>query len=145
MCQVVPSLLARADIALAENEQGLFEQHLATLVALWPEDSGVLRLRSSAARSQCNLSEATAFSKRAFKQAPGTGTLLELMENRSAAGHDIQVRTAMLEWVKEHPSDIVVCLALSDRLLIEKDFQGAQDQYREVRAEAEELLAALSG
>jgi putative PEP-CTERM system TPR-repeat lipoprotein len=128
----LPSIIAAAGIAQSEGQQELFAQRLATAIKLAPEDPGVLRLRSSAARRAGDIQAASAFSEQAYARQASAANFLEVMENRKASGQQTSALRAMQQWLESHPDDIAVRLALSDILQAGNDMQAAQLHYRKV-------------
>jgi putative PEP-CTERM system TPR-repeat lipoprotein len=125
----LPSLIARAQIAVFEGSRESFLQYLEKLVEVAPNDPSVLRLRALAARSGGDVTEALAVSERVFIQTPTTQTLLALVANQQAAGLAQLARNSMRDWIKQYPDDISVRLALTDELRLEIDQPEAEEQY----------------
>lgn len=125
----LPSLLILARIAKSEGENELFEQYLVTLTELAPDAPDVMRLRAVSALASGQADEALALSQRVFKEAPTTATLLELNAYQRAAGNSGDARVSLQQWIKDHPKDVAVRLALASDLEIGKNVPGAQAQY----------------
>lgn len=140
----VPALVAQAESALAAGQPEQFDQLLAKAAALAPEDPGVLRLKSGSARRAGKVQEALTDAERAFALQASTVNFLALTEARRAAGREQAARTAMRQWIEEHPEDIAVRLAWSDILLAEGDASGARAQYNAVLALHPDNVLALN-
>ncbi len=112
----VPALLALARIAVSDGEKEQFAQYLATLVKLAPDAPDVLRLQALSEAQNGNAAEALVLAQRVFTLAPTTQALLELTAYQMAAGNDGDARVSLQQWIKDHPNDVAVRLALASDL-----------------------------
>ena len=140
----IPSRLALARLALAEQRPEDFDKHLNALLELAPDTPDVLRLQAVAAQRAGDLSESVDFASRAFKSAPSTQTLLELATYEKAAGDVERAGALMLQWIGEHPDDIAVRLALANDLQVANNLEAAQDQHRAVAELDTDNVVALN-
>ena len=128
----IPSRVALARLALAEQRPEDFDRHLAALLDLAPNAPDVLRLQAISAQRAGNPTEAVDFASRAYEANPSTQTLLELVAYQKSAGQADEAGQLMRQWIEEHPDDIAARLALANDLQLANDLAGAQEQYQAV-------------
>jgi putative PEP-CTERM system TPR-repeat lipoprotein len=140
----VPSRVALARLALAEQRPDEFDRHLAALVELAPESQEVLRLQAIQARRAGEPAEAVEFASRAHAARPSSQTLLELAAYQKAAGLESEADRLVRQWIDAHPDDIPARLALANDLLLANDPAGAQAQYEAVIERDPDNVTALN-
>ncbi len=140
----VPALLALARLAVSDGEKEQFAQYLATLVKLAPDAPDVLRLQALSEAQNGNAAEALVLAQRVFTLAPTTQALLELTSYQMAAGNDGAARVSLQQWIKDHPNDVAVRLALASNLERGMNVPGAQAQYLAVLELQPDNISALN-
>ncbi len=140
----VPALLALARLAVSDGEKEQFAQYLATLVKLAPEAPDVLRLQALSEAQNGNAAEAMVLAQRVFTLAPTTQAVLELASYQMAAGNDGDARVSLQQWIKDHPNDVAVRLALASNLEHGMNVPGAQAQYLAVLELQPDNISALN-
>ncbi len=140
----VPALLALGRLALRDGEKEQVEQYLATLVKLAPDSTDVLRLQALSEAQNGNAAGALVLAQRVFRQAPATQTILELTAYQRAAGNAGDARVALQQWIKDHPNDVAVRLALANDLELGSNSPGAQVQYLAVLELEPDNISALN-
>jgi cellulose synthase operon protein C len=140
----IPALFALSRLALRDGEKAQFEQYLATLVKLAPDSTDVLRLQALSEAQNGNVAAALVLAQRVFRQAPATQTILELTGYQRAAGNAGDARVALQQWIKDHPNDVAVRLALANDLELGSNPPGAQVQYLAVLELEPDNISALN-
>jgi len=140
----VPTLLALAKVAVSDGEKERFAQYLEALVKLAPEAPDVLRLQALSEAQKGKAAEALVLAQRVFTLAPTTGSLLELTAYQMAAGNKGDVRVSLQQWLKDHPNDVAVRLALANDLERGMNVPGAQAQYLAVLELQPDNVSALN-
>lgn len=125
----VPSRIALARLALANQSTEEFERHLEKLEALAPQNPEVLLLQATAEAGRGNSETALRFATEAFERAPSTTTLITMANYQEAAGTPEAARNSYGEWLKEHPDDAAVNMAYANSLQIVERFADAEVQY----------------
>ncbi len=140
----LPSLVALARIAAAENQPEAFARYLARAEALSPDAPNVLRLRALAANRQGDTGQAIDLTARALAAGPDTQTLLELAAYQTRAGRKDEARALLQQWVADHPADATARLALANDLQLAGDVRGASAQYQTLLESDPDNLVALN-
>lgn len=140
----LPTLLALARLALAEQDSAKFNQYLATLTALAPDSPDVLHLRAAAAQREGNSTEAAELAEQVFKAVPTTQTLLELAAYQKVAGNNAGAHTLLQQWVVDHPADTAARLAVASELQTENQVAAAVTEYQTVIEQDPDNVIALN-
>ena len=140
----VPTLLALAKVAVSDGEKEQFAHYLEALVKQAPDAPDVLRLQALAEAQKGKAAEALVLAQRVFTLAPTTGSLLELTAYQMAAGNKGDVRVSLQQWLKDHPNDVAVRLALANDLERGMNVPGAQAQYLAVLEQQPDNVSALN-
>jgi putative PEP-CTERM system TPR-repeat lipoprotein len=140
----IPTLLALARIAVSDGKKEQFTQYLETLVRLAPDAPDVLRLQAVSQTQTGNAAEALVLAQRVFTLAPSTQSVLELTAYQMAAGNNGDARVALQQWIKDHPNDVAVRLALASDLERGLNVPGAQAQYLAVLELQPDNISALN-
>jgi len=140
----VPALLALARVAVSDGEKEQFAQYLATLVKVAPDAPDVLRLQALSEAQNGNAAEAMVLAQRVFMLAPTSQAVLELASYQMAAGNDGAARVSLQQWIKDHPNDVAVRLALASNLERGMNVPGTQAQYLAVLELQPDNISALN-
>ncbi|WP_162846194.1 XrtA/PEP-CTERM system TPR-repeat protein PrsT [Seongchinamella sediminis] len=140
----IPTVVALARLALAEQRPEDFDQHLQALQQLAPGAAEVLRLSAIAALRAEDTGGAVQLATRAFETAPSTQTLLELVSYQKRAGKAEAAMQLMQQWVDDHPDDVAARLALGNDLQLANDVPAAQKQFLAVVERAPANVMALN-
>lgn len=138
------SRIALARVALRQQSMAEFEQQLAVLVDLAPDNSDVLLLQAAAEQSHDNTAEAIRFAEKAYELTPTSGTLISLASYETAAGNQENVLTRYTQWLEVHPEDVAVRMAYANNLLGGQQNDRAGEQYSAVLQAEPDNLAALN-
>jgi tetratricopeptide (TPR) repeat protein len=87
---------------------------------------------------------ALAFSQQAFTLAPSAQTLLVLTRHQNATGDVAGAGNALQAWLKTHPTDIPVRMALAEQLILQKKPSAAEAQYRNMLKHDPDNIVALN-
>jgi len=140
----VPSRLALARLAMLSNDKPEFEQQLARLTELAPENPDVLLLQAGDAQGRGETQKAVDFAARAFGLAPSTGTLVALANYEEAAGGREGAWQRYIGWLKDNPRDVPVRMAFANSLQAGAAPERAVEQYVQVLQTEPKNLVALN-
>jgi len=125
----MPSRLALARLALANQSSAEFEEHLAKLIAQAPNHPDVLLLQAAGAKKSGDINTARSLAEKAFSLSPSTVTLGVLAAYEEAAGDSKSAGTRYVTWLEEHPEDVSVRMAYASSLLSKQQFDQAGEQF----------------
>jgi cellulose synthase operon protein C len=140
----VPSRIALARLALVTNSPAEFEEQLAKLIALAPEQPDVLLLQATAAQRRGDISAARSLAEKSFNLAPSTTALASLGAYEEALGDPESARRRYASWLEGHADDIATRMAYANNLLSAKQFDQAAAQYTAVLQVDPNNLMALN-
>ncbi len=140
----VPALLAMARRAELAGDGPRLAELVEQLVALAPDEPEVMRIQSVLAARTGDTGKALQLAKDAHAAGRTSATLLQLTEMQRRSGRAQQARSLRRNWLKAHPRDVAVRLALSDQLYAENDLRAAELQYTQVLAQDPDNVLALN-
>lgn len=119
-----PALVGLARLAWANGDTPLFELYLKRLTELVGETPEVLRLQAAVALRAGDQAQAIELAARAFNDAPGSDTALELAGYQFIAGKSAEALATVEAWVARQPTDLPARIALASQL----NHAGREDQ-----------------
>jgi Tfp pilus assembly protein PilF len=138
----VPSRLALARMALANQSTAEFEQHMEKLQAIAQHNPDVLLLQAAAKRNNGDIEAARDLSETAFSIEPSTHALIALATYQEAAGDPEGAFDRFASWLDKHPQDTIARMAYADNLQLAKRLDEAGQQYAEViKADPDNAIA----
>ncbi len=140
----VPSRIALARIALANQSAPEFEQQLEKLVALAPENPDVLLLQAAAEQRGGNAETALKLAEKAFSTAPSTGTFIAVATYQEASGDREGALKRYALWLDEHPDDLTARMAFANGLQLAGRLDDAGQQYAKLLQANPDNVIALN-
>ena len=140
----LPSRIALARLALAEDSMDEFGEQLRILSVEAPDDVNVLQLQAQAANLRNEPAAAVEFARRAYEIAPGEATLLALATYETAAGNDKAAMKLLDTWLESNPDSVPVRLARGIALGQAGQVDASLGEYRKVIAVDPDNFAALN-
>lgn len=128
----VPTRIALAKLALSHQSMAEFEQHMAALKTLAPDNPNVLLLQASDEQNRGNTQAALSLAEKAFAATPSSGTLIVLASYQEAIGDRDSALESYAKWLDEHPDDTNVRISYANSLQLSQRFDEAGVQYAAV-------------
>ena len=128
----LPSRIALARLALAKGTADEFEQQIAALESLAPDNPDVLLLRAASANREGDPAAAVTLAEQAFTLAPTVKTVLALGSYQEASGDHNGALQLYRSWINENPQDVAVRMAIANSLQIKQEAEAAMIYYKEV-------------
>ena len=136
--------VALARLSLKQGNNQIFERQLEQLELLAPDSPVIWQLQIARAKLKGDEAAVLSVYKKAYKQRPGTGTLLGLAGQKLARSDKNGALSLYRSWLTDHPDDVPVGLALADLQIKMNDMAAAITQYRQVLNNDESNLIALN-
>ncbi|MEH6567713.1 MAG: XrtA/PEP-CTERM system TPR-repeat protein PrsT [Halioglobus sp.] len=140
----LPSRIALAKMAISSGDTVAFDGHLKELTALAPENSEVLLLRAIAASQDGDLTAAIELAEKAYELAPSTASVLALAMHKEADEDPLGAMELYQNWADKNPEDIVVRIALADKLYRQGKTAKAMTHYEQILAIDPDNVVALN-
>ena len=128
----IPSRIALARLALANNQEDELIRHLEKLQSQAPNNPDVLLLQAASASRNGDIPAAVKLAEQAFTLAPGTSTVLALAAYKTAAGDQDEVFQLYRTWTDENPEDVPVRMAIANSLQVAQKTAEATGYYAQV-------------
>ena len=136
--------IALARLFLKQEKNKAFEEHLAKLEILVPDNPVVWQLQIARAKLRGDEDNVFAIYEKAFQQQPGTRTLLGLARQVLARGDKAGALVLYRSWLADNPQDVVVRMSLANIYVKEGDTKLAVAQYDSVLGYEADNLVALN-
>ena len=136
--------VALTRLLLKQKENEAFERQLGELEALAPDSPVIWQLQIAKAKLKGDEAAVLAVYKKAYKQLPGTATVLGLAGQKLVRGDEGDALSLYKSWLTDHPGDATVGLALANLQIKVNDTAAAITQYRQVLNNDEGNLIALN-
>ena len=136
--------VALARLSLKKEDLQTFEEQLAQLETLAPQNSTIWSLQLAQAKLRGDKPSVLAIYEKAFQQQPSTSTMMGLADQKLSRG-DIQgARGLFQNWINGNPEDVDARIALANMLIKEGNTALAVAQYQTVLAYEANNLVALN-
>lgn len=136
--------LALARLLLKQGRTEAFDEQLARVDALAPENPGVWQLQIAQAQSKGDQKAVMAIHEKAYETLPGTSTMLGLARQKLAMGDSDGAVSLQKEWLRKNPEDAAVYMALADLYVNANKAELAVDQYTNALKYEPKNLVALN-
>jgi putative PEP-CTERM system TPR-repeat lipoprotein len=125
----LPARIALTKMLLRTNAIAEFEEQVAMLTELAPDNPDVLLLRSAAANNAGAIKQAIGFADKAFKLAPSSNSVISLAAYEKLAGDRKTALRRLAAWLEENPEDIPVRMAYAGTLMSDQQVPQSTTQY----------------
>ena len=125
----VATRIALAKMAFASQSIPEFEQHLAKLSAIAPDNPNVMLLQAVDEQRKGNNAAALALASKTFEMIPSGSTLIVLASYQTAMGDKEAAHKGYREWLAKNPDDVAVHLAFANSLQLSQQEEEAGVHY----------------
>jgi tetratricopeptide (TPR) repeat protein len=136
--------VALARLSLKKKDTQTFEEQLAQLEMLAPQNQVIWSLQLARARLKGDKSGVLAIYEKAFQQQPSTSTMLGLAGEKLSRGDTQGAKGLFQSWIDGNPEDVNARIALANMQVKEGNTALAIAQYQAVLGYESNNLVALN-
>jgi len=140
----LPSRIALAKVFFGTNAIPAFEEQMAKLEELAPDNPDVLLLQAAAAQQRGDTKQAKNIAEKAFKLAPSGIALMSLASYEEAMGEGSAALRRLAAWLEKYPDDIPVRVAYASALMSDQQAPQSTTQYAIILQAEPNNLTALN-
>jgi len=124
--------IAQARLALISNRMDLFDEKLAELREMAPDNPDVMKLEVASAQKRGDNKAAVQLLETLYEREPTAGNVIALAAYRQSGGNTKGAIEQLQHWLDDHPSDITVREKLAEVYGSNNQIGGVVYQYREI-------------
>ncbi len=124
--------IAQARLAMLSNRMALFEEKLAELREMAPDNPDVIKLEVASAQKKGDNTAAVRFLETLYNREPTAGNVIALATLRQSGGNINGAIEQLQHWVENHPGDVIVREKLAEVYGSNSQTGGVIYQYREI-------------
>jgi putative PEP-CTERM system TPR-repeat lipoprotein len=136
--------IALARLALLSGRNEVFEEKLAELREVAPDNPDVLKLEIASAQRRGDNKKAEQLLETLFKQEPTTSNVIALATHKQSVGDIDGAIVKLQHWVQDHPSEIIVREKLAEIYGSSNQIGGVIYQYQKILAMVPDHVIALN-
>src|SRR5690606_21909103 len=126
------------------NDSAEYEQQIAKLAEVAPDNAEVLLLQAAAAQQRGDTATAKSLAQKAFDLAPSSNALIMLAMYEERAGERGSALKRYASWLEQHPDDIPVRMAYAGSLMADQQVPQSTTQYAIILQADPDNITALN-